>query len=61
MPAMHPMLNTRASAVESQKPVTRLALAMSAGCPFVTADRRFYDALRGTAWEGHCLWVEDVS
>ncbi|MGQ9556127.1 MAG: type II toxin-antitoxin system VapC family toxin [Anaerolineae bacterium] len=32
-----------------------LALAMDAGCPLVTADRRFYNALRDTAWRQHCL------
>jgi predicted nucleic acid-binding protein len=38
-----------------------LALAMSSGCPLVTADLRFYNALRDTPWGRHCLWVEDIA
>lgn len=37
-----------------------LALAMSNGCPLVTADLRFHDAIQDTPWGRHCLWVEDV-
>lgn len=37
-----------------------LALAMSNGCPMVTADLRFYNAIKDTPWGRHCLWVEDV-
>jgi len=37
-----------------------LALAVDAGCPLVTAARRFYNALCDTAWGRHCLWVEDA-
>ena len=37
-----------------------LALAMSSGCPMVTADLRLYNAFRGTPWNRHCLWVENV-
>jgi predicted nucleic acid-binding protein len=37
-----------------------LALALSSGCPLVTADARFYHALRDTVWARHCLWVEDL-
>ncbi len=37
-----------------------LALAMSNGCPLVTADLRFYNAVKDTPWGQSCLWVEDV-
>ncbi|OQA46200.1 MAG: tRNA(fMet)-specific endonuclease VapC [Chloroflexi bacterium ADurb.Bin325] len=37
-----------------------LALAMSNGCPMVTADLRFYNAIKDTPWGRYCLWVEDV-
>ena len=37
-----------------------LALALSNGCPLVTADLRFHNAVGGTLWGRHCLWVEDV-
>ena len=37
-----------------------LALAMSNGCPLVTADLRFFNAIKDTPWARHCLWVEDV-
>ncbi len=37
-----------------------LALALSAGCPLVTADRRFFNALGNSPWMHHCVWVEDV-
>ena len=37
-----------------------LALAMSNACLMVTADLRFYDAVKDTLWGRHCLWVEDV-
>ncbi len=37
-----------------------LALAMSNGCPLVTADSRFYNAIKETPWGQSCLWVEDV-
>ncbi len=38
-----------------------LALAMSSGCPVVTADRRFFNGLANAPWIDHCLWVEDVA
>ena len=37
-----------------------LALAMSAGCLLVTADLRFFNALRDTPWGRYCLWVENL-
>lgn len=37
-----------------------LALGTSNGCPLVTADLRFYNAIKDTPWGRHCLWVEDV-
>lgn len=37
-----------------------LALAMSGKTRMVTADRRFFNALAGTAAERHLLWIEDV-
>jgi predicted nucleic acid-binding protein len=37
-----------------------LALAMSNGCPMVTADLRFCNALKDTAWSRYCLWIEDL-
>jgi len=37
-----------------------LALALSDGCLLVTADLRFYNAVKDTPWGQHCLWVENV-
>ena len=37
-----------------------LALAQVQGCQLVTADRRFYNAMQGTASEETMRWVEDV-
>ena len=37
-----------------------LALAMSDGCLLVTADLRFFNAVKDTPWGQHCLWVENV-
>ena len=37
-----------------------LALAMSNGCVMVTADRRFFNAIKDTPWGRHCLWVESM-
>lgn len=36
-----------------------IALAVQAGCPLVTADRRLYDALRAGPLAGHALWLGD--
>jgi predicted nucleic acid-binding protein len=38
-----------------------LALAMTEKARLVTADRKFYDALAGTAVVRHLLWIEDVT
>jgi predicted nucleic acid-binding protein len=37
-----------------------VALAVRAGCPLVTADRRLYNSLRGDLSE-RLVWVEDLS
>jgi len=37
-----------------------LALAMGNGCPLVTADLRFFNAVKDTPWGHSCLWVEEV-
>jgi predicted nucleic acid-binding protein len=37
-----------------------LATAIEEGCPFVTADRKFYDVMAQTALEEHLLWIEDA-
>jgi len=39
---------------------TYLALAIRESCPLVTADRRFYDALKGGPFASHLLWVGDL-
>ncbi len=39
---------------------TYLALALSLGCQFVTADERFYKALEKTRLKKHLLWIGDV-
>jgi predicted nucleic acid-binding protein len=36
-----------------------LALALFLDCRLVTADRAFYDALKGGAYGAHLLWVAD--
>lgn len=37
-----------------------LALAVSISSPLVTADLRFFNALRDTRWASYCLWVQDI-
>lgn len=39
---------------------TYLALALRSGCPLVTADRRFYEALQSGPFGSRLLWIEDV-
>ena len=39
---------------------TYLALALSLSCQFVTADEKFYKAMRKTSLKDHLLWVGDV-
>jgi predicted nucleic acid-binding protein len=38
-----------------------LALAMAGKARMVTADRKFYEALAGTASGRHLLWIEEVA
>ena len=38
-----------------------IALAVQAGCPLVTADRRLYDALRAGPLASHASWLGDFS
>jgi len=38
-----------------------IALAVQAGCPLVTADRRLYDALRAGSLAENALWLGDFS
>lgn len=37
-----------------------VALAVKSGCPFVTADRRLYEALRAGPLADHALWLRDL-
>ena len=37
-----------------------LAAAIEEDCPFVTADRKFYDVMAPTALGEHLLWIEDA-
>jgi predicted nucleic acid-binding protein len=39
---------------------TYLALAISLGCEFVTADEKFYRALETTVLRANLLWIGDV-
>ncbi|HEV8157587.1 MAG TPA: hypothetical protein VGP58_01040 [Pyrinomonadaceae bacterium] len=39
---------------------TYLALALSLGYEFVTADQRFYKALEKPRLKKHLLWIEDI-
>lgn len=39
---------------------TYLALALSLGCEFATADERFYKVLEKTGLKKHLVWVGDV-
>ncbi|MBA2621220.1 MAG: type II toxin-antitoxin system VapC family toxin [Acidobacteria bacterium] len=39
---------------------TYLALAVSLGCEFVTADERFYKALEKTGLKKYLLWMGDI-
>jgi len=39
---------------------TYMALALSLGCQFVTADEKFYKALEKTGLKKHLLWIGDV-
>lgn len=36
-----------------------LSLAVQAGCPVITADRRLYDAQKDGPLGSHLLWIED--
>jgi len=37
-----------------------LALGVKLGIPFLTADRRFYQAVQSTQYRGRLLWIEDL-
>jgi predicted nucleic acid-binding protein len=37
-----------------------LALAVSLSCEFITADERFYNALKNTPLKKHLVWIGDV-
>lgn len=37
-----------------------LALAISLSCEFITADERFYNALKNTRLKKHLVWIGDV-
>jgi predicted nucleic acid-binding protein len=37
-----------------------LGLARDLGCPLVTADRRFFDALQNGPYAPDLLWIEDI-
>ena len=37
-----------------------MALALSLGAAFVTADRRFFLAVRGTSYKSSIVWVENI-
>lgn len=39
---------------------TYLALAISLGCKFVTADRRFFIAMRKTNFSENLVWIENI-
>ncbi len=38
-----------------------LSLSIALDCPFVTADRRFFIALRNTRFRQRTVWVENIS
>jgi predicted nucleic acid-binding protein len=39
---------------------TYLSLALLLSCPFITADGRFFTALKDTKFRKHLMWIEDV-
>ncbi len=39
---------------------TYLSLAIQASCPLVTADRKFYDAIKAGPFAPHLLWVGEL-
>ena len=50
-------------AIETRRSVydcTYLSLAIQVGCPLVTADRRFHDAIKAGPYAPHLLWVGDL-
>jgi predicted nucleic acid-binding protein len=50
-------------AIETRRSIydcTYLSLAIQAGCPLVTADRRFYEAIKAGPFAPHLLWVGDL-
>ena len=49
-----------AAAVQEIMTDFRQAQAMSNGCLLVTANLRFFNALKDTPWGRYCLWVENV-
>lgn len=69
--ALHTILHSNASLLEpafvgahetgqSVYDWTYLALAMSLDCKLVTADRKFFIALRNTRFKQHLVWVENI-
>jgi len=50
-------------AIETRRSVydcTYLSLAVQADCPLITADRKFYDAIKAGPFAAHLLWVGDL-
>jgi predicted nucleic acid-binding protein len=40
---------------------TYMALAVSLGCEFVTADKKFYEALESTPFKANLKWIGEIS
>jgi len=63
----HPHSNLLNTALQGAHEINRavydwiyFALALSLSCPFVTADRRFFLALRKTRFRRDVVWIENI-
>lgn len=64
VPSAETVENALAIAVETGRTVydcLYLVTALQRRVRLVTADRKFYDALKGGPYESHLLWVEDLA
>jgi predicted nucleic acid-binding protein len=51
------------TAIETRRSVydcTYLSLAIQAACPLVTADRKFYEAIKASRFGPHISWIGDL-
>jgi predicted nucleic acid-binding protein len=59
-PLMLPALNIALETNRAVYDCLYLALAITQKCQMVTADEKFYNALRNTTYVNNLLWVENI-